>query len=173
MKMMALDEWSWGHEVLLEKRRQLNGTAKVYMDEDVLQAIFLQYIGLRWSVSWKKALYSFRSSKGVWKTSRTPMSLSDRKRREFYLGPVTTYPNFGSMRLAMYRQGYFLSQLSDSMTEENSAEEGEVEADHLEQTDFEGLLRSDTNRPRRKLPFRRDPDPHQTSRGDHLFQIAD
>ncbi|KAL8663704.1 MAG: hypothetical protein Q9202_003650 [Teloschistes flavicans] len=53
MRMVALDDWLWGHEVLLEKRRQLNGTSKVYMDEDVLQAIFLQYIGLRWSVFWK------------------------------------------------------------------------------------------------------------------------
>ncbi|KAL9581056.1 MAG: hypothetical protein Q9212_004128 [Teloschistes hypoglaucus] len=150
MRMMALDDWSWGHEVLLEKRRQLNGTTKVYMDEDVLQAIFLQYIGLRWSVFWKKALRSFRSSKGVWKTSHTPMSLSDRKRREFYLGPVTNYPNFRSVRLAMYRQGYFL------------AEEGEVEADHLEQFDSEEIPRPYPKRGGRTL---------QTARRGHAVRM--
>ncbi|KAI4196249.1 MAG: hypothetical protein LQ350_006664 [Teloschistes chrysophthalmus] len=167
MRIMALDDWSWGHEVLLEKRHQLNGTTKVYMDEDVLQAIFLQYIGLRWSVFWKKALRSFRSSNGVGKISHTPMSLSDRKRREFYLGPVTNYPNFRSMRLAMYRQGYFLSQLPDSVIEENSAEEGEVEADNLQQFDSEGLPR----RVRRKLQTARVGQQTQAARRPMTRQI--
>ncbi|KAL8688425.1 MAG: hypothetical protein Q9218_005665 [Villophora microphyllina] len=145
MRMMALDDWSWGEEVLLEKRRQLNGTYKVYMDEDVLQAIFLHYIGIRWSVFWKRSLRSFRNSKGVWKTSQISTSLDDRKRREFYLGPVSEHPSYGSTRLAMYRQGYFLSQLLDSETEEASAEEGDEEAD------FEPMTVEVSDRVKRKL----------------------
>lgn len=65
MRMAALQDWSWGAEVPLEERRQLNGSYHIYMHEDLLQAVFLQYISVRWSVFWKKALSQFGRSKGL------------------------------------------------------------------------------------------------------------
>jgi len=49
MQYSDLENWSWdaGEEGLpIEPRRQLNGKVRIMMDEDVLQAIFLHYIGM-------------------------------------------------------------------------------------------------------------------------------
>ena len=130
--MAAFQEWSWGSEVLLEQRRQLNGSYHIYMHEDLLQAIFLQYIGVRWSVFWKKAFTSFRDSSGVWKHPQAFVDPLDRKRRDYYLGARSQYSTVDQVRREKYRRGYFLTQLLDSFSQDNSAEEGEEEADFEE-----------------------------------------
>lgn len=132
MRMMALANWSWGDEVLIEQRRQLNGTYNIYMHEDLLEAIFLQYIGGQWSVFWKSALTTFRQAPGVWKSSKTSISVMDQKRRQFYLGVMPDRPSVDSRRLAMYRRGYFLSHLLDDEEEEKANEEADEEADYEE-----------------------------------------
>ena len=127
--MTTFQEWSWGTEVLLEQRRQLNGSYNIYMHEDLLQAIFLQYIGVRWSVFWKKSFTSFRDSPSVWKTSQASFDLVDLKRRDYYLGAHSHYTTVRWVRYEKYRRGYFLTQLLDSFSQDTSAEEGEEEAD--------------------------------------------
>lgn len=129
MRITALENWSWGAEVLLVERRQLNGTYNIYMDEDLLQAIFLQYIGIRWSVFWKRSLSTFRKSLGVWKTSRPSIPIEDQKRREYYLGAIPDHPNLDSKRQSIYRKNYFLFQLLNTETQDASGEEGDEEAD--------------------------------------------
>ena len=99
------------------------------MREDLLQAIFLQYIGVRWSVFWKKTLHEFRKSPEVWRTSRASIPSSDRKRREFFLGSVDDQPNLSSKKQNIYRRDYFLSQLLDSEDQDLFSEEGDEEAD--------------------------------------------
>lgn len=57
MRFASLESWSWDEKgVPVEPRKQLNGKYRVMMDEDILQAIFLHYIGLSWSVQMKAAL---------------------------------------------------------------------------------------------------------------------
>lgn len=129
MRMVALEDWSWGSEVLLEQRRQLNGTFNIYLHEDLLQAIFLQYIGVRWSVHWKNAFASFRRSAGVWKMSQSSIDPLHWKRRDYFLGASCTTPNVDSKRQSIYRNSYFLSQLLSSETQEACTEEGDEEAD--------------------------------------------
>lgn len=132
MRMTALADWSWGDEVLLDERRQLNGTYNIYMREDLLQAIFLQYIGVRWSVFWKQKLSQLRKSPKVWKSSRASIAMLVRKRREYYLGALPERPSFESKKQRIYRKGYFLSQLLDSETQEAFGDEGDEEADFEE-----------------------------------------
>ena len=129
MRMASFEDWSWGSEVLLEQRRQLNGSYNIYMNEDLLQAIFLQYIGIKWSVFWKQAFADFRLFPGVWKFSNTSMDPLIRKRREFFLGGVSGRYNVDSKKQAIYRKGYFLSQLRSPETLEASKNEGDEEAD--------------------------------------------
>lgn len=94
-----------------------------------MEAIFLQYIGIKWSVFWKQALQSFRRTPGIWKSSQSSIPLLDRKRRDFYLGTVSYHPSVVSERLAIYRNGYFLSQLLDNESQQVVDEEGEEEAE--------------------------------------------
>ena len=131
MRITALADWNWGDEVLLEERRRVTGTYSIYMQEDLLEAVFLQYIGVRWSVFWKKTLNSFRKAPGVWKSSQSPVSSLDRKRRAYYLGDIDSRQSVDSKRLAIYRDGYFVSQLLDHETQESYQEEGDEEAESV------------------------------------------
>lgn len=97
------------------------------MREDLLQAIFLQYIGVRWSVFWKNTFSEFRKFDGVWRTPRTSIPAIDRKRLEYFV-PVMDVPNIVSKKQAMYRKTYFLSQLPESESEEGFSVEGDEEA---------------------------------------------
>lgn len=51
MRMAALDRWTWGPQVLVEQRRKINGEFSIHFDPDLLQAIFLHYIGVQWYVN--------------------------------------------------------------------------------------------------------------------------
>ena len=129
MRMVGFEDWSWGSEVLLEQRRQLNGSYNIYMHEDLLQAIFLQYIGVKWSVFWKHTFADFRRFPSVWKMSRTSVDPLARQRRDYFLGGVSGGSNVESKKQSMYRKSYFLSQLRFSETQEASTIEGDEEAD--------------------------------------------
>jgi hypothetical protein len=48
LRMVALDRWTWGPYVMLEQRRKLNGDFAIHFDPDLLQAIFLHYVGVKW-----------------------------------------------------------------------------------------------------------------------------
>jgi hypothetical protein len=47
MRLAALGTWSWGESVTLEQRRKITGIYNILMHEDVLQAIFLHYVGVK------------------------------------------------------------------------------------------------------------------------------
>ena len=128
MRMAALENWSWGDEVQLEERRQLNGNFNIYMHEDLLQAMFLQHIGVRWSVFWKRTLVEFRKSKDVWRFPRQSMPPLDQKRRDYYLGSRTRR-SVDLEKQKIYRKYYFVSQLMDYEQQQMHGAEGDEEAD--------------------------------------------
>jgi hypothetical protein len=130
MRLSALDRWSWGDHVPLEQRRKLNGSFSIHMHEDVLQAIFLHFIGVKWSVFFKKAFLSIRRQ-DAWKSSRTEVPKMDRMRRQYFLGRQWTQTNFAleGDRDATHRSRYLMHQLLDYDTQEIEMEEGEEEAE--------------------------------------------
>ncbi|KAI7352268.1 hypothetical protein KC354_g12093 [Hortaea werneckii] len=132
MRLAAFQDWSWGEEVLLEERRQLNGTYNIYMQEDLLQALFLQHIGVKWSVFFKNAFRQFRKTKDVWKSPGQNIGYSERKERSHYLGQSSKHPTIMSTKKKRYAKDYFLSQLLDSENQEIEGAEGEEEADFKE-----------------------------------------
>ena len=128
MRMAALQSWSWGDEVVVEQRRQLNGTFNIYMHEDLLQAIFLQFIGVKWSVLFKRAFSEFRKTRDVWDSPRKSLPVLDVKRRNYYLGIDPDRQNVQSERQSIYHKHYFVSRLLDSEEQGIVTEEGEEEA---------------------------------------------
>lgn len=129
MRMAVLGRWSWGDHVPLEERRNVNGGYSIQMHEDLLQAIFLQYIGVRWSVFFKNAFKAFRLE--AWKTNETTVPKVDRLRREYYLGTEGTekHLNLQERRSAGHRKTYFAHQLLDYEQQSIETEEGEEEAE--------------------------------------------
>ncbi|RWA11663.1 hypothetical protein EKO27_g3456 [Xylaria grammica] len=73
MRFADFDNWSWeageqGIPVL--PRPQLNGKYRIWMDEDVLQAIFIHYVGMTNCVDLKSSLVNYlslaNSGNGLW-----------------------------------------------------------------------------------------------------------
>lgn len=136
MRIAALGNWSWGESVPLEQTRKISGIYNIQMQEDVLQAIFLQYIGVKWSVFFKKALSRFRrSGEGPWKGVRADMTRVDKQRLWYYLGTFSTNPSLQRTRRRLHRANYFLSALLDSDTQQHVVAEGEEEANVLAPAD--------------------------------------
>lgn len=128
MRMSALSTWSWGSDgVPVEQRRKLNGRFDIFTHEDLLQAIFLQFIGTEWSVFFKTALGRFRRQ--AWKSNFKQISRIERKRREYYLGTQKTDQVLARLRRTTYRRGYFLYHLLSSLDQEIQVGDGEEEAD--------------------------------------------
>ncbi|KAJ3367757.1 hypothetical protein GGF31_007104 [Allomyces arbusculus] len=59
--LSRIDEWAWPTTgVKLTLRRVINGRFRVFMEEDLVTAIFLQYVGVKWSVHFREMLHSKR-----------------------------------------------------------------------------------------------------------------
>ncbi|KAI0018475.1 hypothetical protein F4780DRAFT_751075 [Xylariomycetidae sp. FL0641] len=137
MRMAALGSWSWGEGVPVEQRRKINGTFDYFMRQDLLQALFLQYIGVRWSVFLKMALTALTTTRGAWKRkdARTQVPEDVLQRRTYYLGPdqdLDGGTTLQSVRNQLHREHYFLSGLLDRETQRNGAIEGEDEVEYEE-----------------------------------------
>jgi hypothetical protein len=117
MKMADIKNWQWdaGEEGLpVEPRRQLNGKYRIMMDEDILDAIFLHYIGMSWNVGMKTVLCDVARYTGIWKHKvNVPEDISDRRR--YFLGEHRSRFEINTgvekARLDMFRDDFFLSQL--------------------------------------------------------------
>jgi hypothetical protein len=129
MRMNALNAWSWEGDVPVEQRRQVNGTYNIYLHEDLLQAIFLQFVGIKWASFFKGAFKQFRRESEAWKSPKITIPLIDQRRRGYYLGPESKKKSIQSKRRSMHRKNYFVSQLPDSETQELVIGEGDVEAE--------------------------------------------
>ena len=129
MRMAALDNWSWGEEVLLEERRRVTGVFNIYMHEDLLQAIFLQYIGIKWSVFFKRAFGNFTKYDGAWESVRKTIPKLDSQRRQFFLGTQKSSNSLQSRRQRIHKRDYFMFQLLDSELQEICTDDGDEEAE--------------------------------------------
>jgi hypothetical protein len=130
MRMAALETWTWGGDVPIEQRRKISGSYNIFMHEDLLQAIFLQFIGVKWSIFFKRAFTAFSKFDGAWTSLRKPIPKLDKKRRDYFLGPQSMKPSVQSKRQNLYKADYFLAQLLDSETQEVVINDGAEEADY-------------------------------------------
>ena len=115
MHIDDLDSWSWGDEaVSVDLRRALNGKYRVYMDEEMLQALLLHFVGIQWAVHLRTAFYGFFNSE-AWKQSpRNSMDARARQTRQFYLDGRQNSWIVRSERHERYKREYFLLQLPAS-----------------------------------------------------------
>ncbi|KAK6835494.1 RTlike1 [Aspergillus parasiticus SU-1] len=118
MRLAALDNWHWPSEGLpQEMRRQLNGKYRVFQDEDLLDSLLFQYLGLHWAVTFRAAFVNFQKT-WAWKSLRQPISKSERARRQHFLGRdhARCIRSVNEERRDVYRTEYFMTQLPRSLT---------------------------------------------------------
>ncbi|RGP73863.1 hypothetical protein FSPOR_1557 [Fusarium sporotrichioides] len=150
MRINALESWTWNSEspVPLEMTRKISGIYNIHMHEDLLQAIFLQYIGVKWGVFFKSVFKTFRNS-GSWKSVRQNITPAEKRRLAYYLGPLTVEPSLQSQRDEVNSARYFMAQLMDYEHEVLNTADGEEEAE------FEQFTTTSRKRARMKQTARK------------------
>lgn len=117
LRFVALDRWNWSPEgVPVEMRRQLNGKYRVFMDEDLIDALLFHYIGLKWAVEFRNVFMQFFDSR-AWKSNAKTISKAWVDRRRYFTGQSTRAGCVDALRKRMYREDYFMSQLPESLQE--------------------------------------------------------
>ena len=123
MRMATLSAWSWGPEVNLEERMQTTGVYSLYYQEELVQAIFLQYVGMKWCVFLKDALKEFREAEGVWQSNQMRVPENSHAAREYFMGRQTR-GGLQARRFNMYLKDYFVAQLPSSLGEKRHHDQG-------------------------------------------------
>ena len=122
MRFADFEKWDWdageqGIPVL--PRQQLNGKYRIWMDEDVIQAIFIHYVGVLSCVALKEALTTFiteHDNEKIWRWQTTPaLTEIDELRRRYYLAPTRSPVTIKEKRRDDYIDHFFLAQLPDSV----------------------------------------------------------
>ncbi|ROV94283.1 hypothetical protein VMCG_08640 [Cytospora schulzeri] len=131
MRFSALGSWNWGPGgVPVEQRRKINGVFSIHMHEDLLQAIFLQYIGVKWSVFFKSAFNTVRNTRGAWTSLDKEIPELELRRLEYYLGPINTKRSLQKTRQSTYSRDYFVAKLLRKDNQVPDFVDGEVEAEY-------------------------------------------
>ncbi|KAI1438585.1 hypothetical protein GGR50DRAFT_685279 [Xylaria sp. CBS 124048] len=122
MRFADFDNWSWDaseYGIPVLPRPQLNGKYRIWMDEDVLQAIFIHYVGIKNCVGLKATLTSFLNRQDgtwAWRAGQN-MSSASRIRHEYFSNMRSTSTfTVEHTRSNLFRESFFLSQLPDSVT---------------------------------------------------------
>ncbi|MDI1486180.1 MAG: hypothetical protein OHK93_005406 [Ramalina farinacea] len=115
MQIDALESWTWGSEAIpVVVRRALNGKYRVYMEEEIIQALLLYHIGMKWALQLKVAFTAFFHS-GAWlQSSRKPMSASARRHRQDHGLSTSQSSTVRNERRDQFIDQYFMAQLPNS-----------------------------------------------------------
>lgn len=131
MRVAALGSWSWGDFVKLEQKRKISGVYNIHMHEDILQALFLQFIGVKWSVFFKGAFHEFREADGAWKPMGRDIPPETIRRLQHFLGSsLYTDRSLKKRREEIYGKRYFVAHLLDQEAQGAGGEEGEEEVQY-------------------------------------------
>lgn len=115
VRMTQLDTWTWSsNPIPVEMRRHLNGKYRAFMDEDILDAIFLHYIGVKWSIKFKE-LFTMVFNSHAWKPQAKTIPKQDIERRKYFLYENDTAhrhtANIVTARKESFLEKYFMCQL--------------------------------------------------------------
>ncbi|KKY21921.1 hypothetical protein UCRPC4_g03424 [Phaeomoniella chlamydospora] len=117
LKLQSITSWQWSQNhgaISLDIRRQLNGKYRVYMDEDVLDALLLQHLGGQWAMKFKAVFQHFLHS-SAWKRNARSKPKKDRESRQFFLGEdsmvIVNTKSLPTLRSRQYLSDYFMTQL--------------------------------------------------------------
>ena len=116
--MSKLRHWDAGRDgIRVMPRAGLNGKYRIWADDDILQMIFVQYIGIKLCNILKPALKTFMSAVCTRDLDgHQAPSLDDEDRRRYYLQPDYSAMSLENERRNTYLDTFFLSQLPSTET---------------------------------------------------------
>ena len=111
MRLSAIDTWSWAKTgVLAEQRRQIDGKYRIFHDEDLIDALLMEYLGRKWSVCFKSAFAKLQE------LNTATLTLVEEERRKYFLCPASS-PNLAQKRHQVFHKDNFMSQLLERENE--------------------------------------------------------
>lgn len=119
MRFTSLETWKWSTvdgAIPVEPRLALNKKYRIFMDEDILDALLLHTIGMKWAVHFRSSLTAFFQSP-AWHTVGKGIPQADRDRRRYFLGEEGNTFSVDTKRKEQYEEDYFMSQLPISEAE--------------------------------------------------------
>lgn len=136
MRYADLKNWDWhagGNGIPVLPRQQTNGKYRIWVDEDVLQTIFAEFIAVKFCNLLKKILKDvLGDDNGLWSFAQSPQQTErDNLRRRYYLGSPVKRRGAEEQRKDEYLETYFLSHLplSDTSLFENGPSYDDVSDD--------------------------------------------
>ncbi|KAF9526232.1 hypothetical protein CPB83DRAFT_837589 [Crepidotus variabilis] len=116
MRMANIQSWSWPKDgILVEFRRHLNGKYRAFTDPEIIDALFLHYVGVHWQVQLKSTLGSFFSYSKAWTRPEEPTTHKDCKRWAAQVGRHDEMsPSINQIRMQERSATYFMSQFHKS-----------------------------------------------------------
>ncbi|KAJ8515820.1 hypothetical protein ONZ45_g6803 [Pleurotus djamor] len=115
MRMADLEAWSWPKEgVEIEMRRALNGKYRAFTDPDIVNGLFLEFIGITWQKHFKKAFTRILNSI-AWQPSvpAVPPAFLQRRRRFIKSYDEKPLATLEAARVENRKEHFFMSQLAD------------------------------------------------------------
>jgi hypothetical protein len=97
---------------------------RAYMDNEIMQALLFQYIGMQWSGTLKFAFRSVVESR-AWKSDITPLTRDQVKRRQAFLQESrnASTRSIEALRKTVQIDKFFLTQLPSRIEEETPYDE--------------------------------------------------
>ena len=129
-----------------ESRRQTpNGKWRVFMDQDVLEAIFTHWIGTKWAVFLKNTLGELTQYHRIWRHAPEMPYEEEKKLQYFGISESDGFysRSVDSKRLDTYRQHFFLAPLPSKPFEESGGyddDDNDVDPNKLSPKDVKQLL---------------------------------
>jgi hypothetical protein len=153
MRFSDLRQWDWdaGNDgIPVMPRQQLNGKYRIWADDDIMQLIFVQYIGIRLCNLLKAALKGFVESSTIWQLGPDAgysLTQQDRDRRHYFLGsPFIPPRTVVTERKSAWLEHFFLCQLPSGESSLFERGEGAYDDDSDGSDDDAGKFASDPDK---------------------------
>ncbi|KAJ7477141.1 hypothetical protein B0H11DRAFT_1291984 [Mycena galericulata] len=131
MRLGSLEAWSWPKQgVQVDMRRHLNGKYRAFTDPDVIDALFVHYIGIMWQVKFKQDCLDIFSSK-AWKQEFPPFSRAQNLDRQTHFAEQAAN-SIHSHRQTLRRNHFLGGQLASHVDSTSSYDDwGNVDKTQL------------------------------------------
>ncbi|KAK6496004.1 hypothetical protein TWF481_002032 [Arthrobotrys musiformis] len=143
LRLRQIENWKYSDEsVQLNFRRHLNGKYRCYADESLLDAIFLQWIGVKWGIELRRVLGILHKS-SAWLRPADPIDEARQEVRSTLISsePAKNAKTSIATHEKAFMKEFFLTLLPESLYDFRTYNEDGEEADQ-EKKDNEKIRRA-------------------------------
>jgi hypothetical protein len=124
MRLATLSSWSWPTSgLVMQVRRHANWKYRAFSDPEVIDALFLQYLGIQWQIKFREAFLELFHSK-AWTSTRQLSSKRALERRRLFLSESDSPESIETHRKSLQEEQFLVAQLCSGENSNRSYDEG-------------------------------------------------